>query len=68
MLSIRIMLTCMTAASMLDCTDRKPAYQYDGTLQLLDEKLKQVSVGKKKKKEFDLYVSICLCICVLTYV
>ena len=60
--------TSMSAASMLDCTDRKPAYQYEGISQLLDEKLKQVSVGKRKKKRiWSRYFSLYMCIHMLMY-
>lgn len=52
-----ITLTSMTAASMLDCTDRKPTYQYEGTLQKFNEKLLQVSVGKKENEAFYLLFS-----------
>lgn len=64
--SIMIILTSMTAASMLDCTVRKPAYQYKGTLQLLDAKLEQVSVGKKKKIIYVFpYICVYKCLCIM---
>lgn len=63
-----ITLTSMTAASMLDCTDRKPTYQYEGTLQKFNEKLLQVSVGKKENEAFYLHIFIYMGTYIYTYI